>query len=90
MVVAADLTDMGAVAALVDRVTAELGPLGLLVNNASIFKDDSPVDLDLEGARPAFRHPSQGAAAARRQLAAGLPEASKGWSSTSSTSASGS
>src|SRR4029450_5846575 len=47
IVVAADLTDMHQVETLVDRVTAELGPLGLVVNSASIFRDDTPEDLDL-------------------------------------------
>lgn len=37
----ADLLDEAATAALVPRVTAELGPLGVLVNNASIFEYDT-------------------------------------------------
>lgn len=36
----ADLADAGAVAALVPRATEALGPLGLLVNNASLFERD--------------------------------------------------
>ncbi len=89
-VIEADLTDMSEVAALIERASAELGPVGLLVNSASIFKDDGPIDLDLAVLGPAFRHPSQGARAA---CAASWPQACRraprGWSSTSSTSACG-
>jgi NAD(P)-dependent dehydrogenase (short-subunit alcohol dehydrogenase family) len=45
-VVAADLTDMDAVASLVARAEAALGPITLLVNNASLFEDDSVLDFD--------------------------------------------
>ena len=40
IVVAADLTDEAAVRALVPAATAALGPLSVLVNNASVFEDD--------------------------------------------------
>jgi NAD(P)-dependent dehydrogenase (short-subunit alcohol dehydrogenase family) len=42
--VAADLADEAQTSALIPRVTAELGPLGLLVNNASLFERDEPLD----------------------------------------------
>ena len=42
-VVAADLTDMDAVGDLVGQAEAALGPISLLVNNASLFVDDSVV-----------------------------------------------
>ncbi|RWF52367.1 SDR family NAD(P)-dependent oxidoreductase, partial [Mesorhizobium sp.] len=45
-VVAADLTDMDAVGDLVGRAEAALGPVTLLVNNASLFVDDSVEDFD--------------------------------------------
>lgn len=45
-VVAADLTDMAAVGDLVGRAEAALGPVTLLVNNASLFVDDSVEDFD--------------------------------------------
>ncbi|RUU91370.1 SDR family oxidoreductase [Mesorhizobium sp. M7A.F.Ca.MR.176.00.0.0] len=45
-VVAADLTDMDAVDDLVGQVQAALGPIPLLVNNASLFEDDSVLDFD--------------------------------------------
>ncbi|MBZ9997161.1 SDR family oxidoreductase [Mesorhizobium sp. BH1-1-4] len=45
-VVAADLTDMDAVGHLVGQAQAALGPISLLVNNASLFVDDSFEDFD--------------------------------------------
>ena len=45
-VVAADLTDMDAVGDLVGRSEAALGPVTLLVNNASLFVDDRVEDFD--------------------------------------------
>jgi NAD(P)-dependent dehydrogenase (short-subunit alcohol dehydrogenase family) len=45
-VVQADLTDRKAVAGLVDEAIAAVGPIGLLVNNASLFHADSPTDFD--------------------------------------------
>ena len=45
-VVQADLTDSKAVAGLMDKVNASLGAVGLLVNNASLFKKDSLDQLD--------------------------------------------
>ncbi|MER8749603.1 SDR family oxidoreductase [Mesorhizobium sp. M1050] len=46
VVIAADLTDMDAVGDLVGRAQAALGPISLLVNNASLFVDDSVLDFD--------------------------------------------
>ncbi|WP_027162720.1 SDR family oxidoreductase [Mesorhizobium sp. WSM1293] len=45
-VVAADLTDMDAIDDLIGEAQAVLGPLSLLVNNASLFEDDSVLDFD--------------------------------------------
>ncbi|MEM8854987.1 MAG: SDR family oxidoreductase [Pseudomonadota bacterium] len=45
-VVRGDLAAAGDVAALVPAATAALGPLGVLVNNASIFEEDSIETLD--------------------------------------------
>ena len=45
-VVVADLTDMSAVAEVVGRAEQALGPVSLLVNNASLFEDDSVLDFD--------------------------------------------
>ncbi|MDR7032367.1 SDR family oxidoreductase [Mesorhizobium sp. BE184] len=44
--IGADLTDMAAAAGLIDRATRQLGPISLLVNNASIFENDSVLDFD--------------------------------------------
>ncbi len=46
VLLAADLADPRAVAELVPRATEALGPLGLLVNNASHFGDDHGLALD--------------------------------------------
>lgn len=45
-VVQADLTDMKAVDGLVGQAAAEVGPIGLLVNNASVFEPDQLGDFD--------------------------------------------
>jgi NAD(P)-dependent dehydrogenase (short-subunit alcohol dehydrogenase family) len=45
VVLAADLTDAGALAALVPAAGAAIGPLSLLVNNASLFEDDRLASL---------------------------------------------
>jgi len=45
-VIEADLTDMSAVADVVDAAGRSLGPVSLLVNNASSFEDDSVLDFD--------------------------------------------
>ena len=77
-VFAADLTDMGAVAALFDRVTAELGALGLLVNSASIFRDDSPVDLDMSVLDRHFDIHLRAPVLLAGKLAAALPAGAEG------------
>lgn len=45
-VVTADLTDSASVATLMPRAVEALGPIGLLVNNASLFKKDSLDEFD--------------------------------------------
>jgi NAD(P)-dependent dehydrogenase (short-subunit alcohol dehydrogenase family) len=46
MALDADLADEAAVAALVPRAVAALGPLGCLVNNASVFENDTAATAD--------------------------------------------
>jgi NAD(P)-dependent dehydrogenase (short-subunit alcohol dehydrogenase family) len=48
-VIEGDLTDRVAVAGLVHHVERDLGPVSLLVNNASIFEDDGAADFEWEG-----------------------------------------
>ncbi len=45
-VVAADLSQTAAVSTVMQQAVAVLGPIGLLVNNASLFKKDSLDDFD--------------------------------------------
>ncbi|CAL1690780.1 3-oxoacyl-[acyl-carrier-protein] reductase FabG [Brevundimonas subvibrioides] len=47
-VLSADLTDEAAVRALIPVATAALGPLSVLVNNASVFEDDRVGSLSRE------------------------------------------
>lgn len=42
----ADLTDTGETAALLSRAAAAIGPIGLLVNNASVFRNDTVQRFD--------------------------------------------
>jgi NAD(P)-dependent dehydrogenase (short-subunit alcohol dehydrogenase family) len=44
-----DLSDAAATGALIAKAGALFGPLTLLVNNASVFKDDGALDFDVEG-----------------------------------------
>lgn len=44
-VVEADLTDLAAVEGLLARAGGDLGPISLLVNNASVFEDDTASDF---------------------------------------------
>jgi len=44
----ADLADVGAVSTLVEAATDAVGPLGLLVNSASLFREDGADEFDAE------------------------------------------
>ncbi|MCG6857685.1 MAG: SDR family oxidoreductase [Salaquimonas sp.] len=74
----ADLTDPGETEGLVSRVRTVLGPVDLLVNNASIFRDDSALHHEAEIWNLHFamhaRAPAQLAAAiaAQEEIDAGL------------------
>ncbi len=74
----ADLTDMRAAGGLIDAATEALGPVGLLVNNASIFEDDSLEDFDPDVWDRHFSVHLKAPAILSRQFAAALPHASEG------------
>ncbi len=44
----ADLSNISETGSLIARTEAEFGTVGLLVNNASVFEDDTAVDFDAE------------------------------------------
>lgn len=44
-VVQADLTNLGATADLMGQAIAAIGPISILINNASLFENDSPRDF---------------------------------------------
>ncbi len=72
---AADLADAGALPALIDEARAAIGPLSLLVNNASLFEDDrietlTPVSWDTHMSAN-FRAPVLLSQAFARQAPAG-------------------
>jgi len=77
-VIAADLTDMDAVGDLVGQAQAALGPLSLLVNNASLFEDDSVLDFDWRAWDRHFAVHVKAPALLARNFARALPEGQVG------------
>jgi NAD(P)-dependent dehydrogenase (short-subunit alcohol dehydrogenase family) len=77
-VVAADLTDMDAVGDLVGQAQAALGPLSLLVNNASLFEDDSVLDFDWRAWDRHFAVHVKAPALLAQNFARALPEGQEG------------
>jgi len=75
---AADLADMAETERLVDRVAAALGPVTLLVNNASVFVDDRADAFDWPTWDSHFALHLKAPAMLARRMAAGLPEGSQG------------
>jgi NAD(P)-dependent dehydrogenase (short-subunit alcohol dehydrogenase family) len=75
--VKADLRNFSETETLVERAADGLGPLDLLVNNASTFQNDSAGSFDADAFEAHFavhvRAPSVLAAAFYRQLPAGVP-----------------
>ncbi|WFU10058.1 SDR family oxidoreductase [Rhizobium sp. CB3090] len=73
----ADLQNSAETSTLIERAVAELGPLDLLVNNASVFRGDSADLFDAEAFDAHFavhvRAPSILAADFARQLPKGIP-----------------
>ena len=71
--VEADLTDMDAAAGVVAEATRALGPVRLLVNNASAFEDDAADDLDWQLWDRHFALHVKAPALLAREMAAALP-----------------
>lgn len=77
-VFAADLSDMAGTAALADVVAGELGPVRLLVNNASAFEDDSAATPDWKKWERHFALHLKAPVALASRMAAGLPAGETG------------
>ncbi|TPL76594.1 SDR family oxidoreductase [Mesorhizobium sp. B2-3-13] len=77
-VVPADLTDMDAVSDLVGQAEAALGPISLLVNNASLFVDDSVQDFDWHAWDRHFAIHVKTPALLAQNFARSLPEGQEG------------
>ena len=77
-VVSADLTDMDAVSDLVGQAEAALGPISLLVNNASLFVDDSIEDFDWQAWDRHFAIHVKTPALLAQNFARALPEREEG------------
>lgn len=73
-VVAADLTRMDEAATLVARAAAEIGPIGLLVNSASLFERDSIDSFDWDVWDAHFAVHLKAPVLLARSFAAALPE----------------
>ncbi|MEZ2329479.1 SDR family oxidoreductase [Mesorhizobium sp. RCC_202] len=78
VVIAADLTDMDAVSDLVGQSEAALGPVTLLVNNASLFVDDSVEDFDWQAWDRHFAIHVKTPALLAQNFARALPERAQG------------
>lgn len=73
-VVEADLTDRGSMEALVGKAAAALGPVRLLVNNASLFEDDEAERFDWDVWDRHFAVHLEAPVMLARQMAAELPK----------------
>ncbi len=76
--VEADLTDMDAAGAVLAQAARALGPVRLLVNNASVFEDDAADDFDWEVWDRHFALHVKAPALMTRQMAAALPAGQDG------------
>jgi NAD(P)-dependent dehydrogenase (short-subunit alcohol dehydrogenase family) len=77
-VVVADLVDPVAVEALVPAAVAALGPLSVLVNNASMFAADTLMDFDVPTWNRQFSVNIRAPSALARAFARQLPEEAEG------------
>jgi NAD(P)-dependent dehydrogenase (short-subunit alcohol dehydrogenase family) len=78
VVLGADLGDFAAAERLVGRAVDVLGPLGILVNNASIFEEDGVLDFDERAFDRHFAIHVKAPAVLARSFAAALPEGAEG------------
>ena len=78
VVVEADLGDPNAVAGLVGEAASLLGPVGLLVNNASAFEPDTVEDFDWDSWDRHFALHLKAPVMLARQIAAGLAGGQEG------------
>ncbi|TPM36361.1 SDR family oxidoreductase [Mesorhizobium sp. B2-3-3] len=76
--VGADLTDMADVAGLIGQAQAALGPISLLVNNASLFVDDSVEDFDWQAWDRHFAIHVKTPALLARNFVRSLPDGQEG------------
>lgn len=77
-VVAADLADLDATGRLFAEAQAAIGPISILVNNASLFEDDSVRDFDWELWNRHFDVHLKAPALLARSLDAALPAGNEG------------
>lgn len=77
-VVQADLADRSAVAGLIEAAQMKLGPVTLLVNNASIFEDDAATDFEWVVWGRHFAVHLEAPTMLARKLAERLPAGSEG------------
>ncbi|MSO81348.1 MAG: SDR family oxidoreductase [Alphaproteobacteria bacterium] len=75
---AADIADPAAAGALVGRAAAALGPVGLLVNNASLFEPDTIATLEPATVARHMAVNLQAPLLLARALAGGLPNGAEG------------
>ncbi len=78
VVVRADLADHAAVEGIMDAAAAALGPLTLLVNNASIFEADELTSLSHDGWERHFSINLRAPAFLARDFACQLPDGAEG------------
>src|SRR5262245_40373924 len=78
VVVEPDLTDMAVVETLIERASATLGPIRLLVNSASIFEEDGAAAVDFAIWDRHFAIHLKAPVLLASKLAAALPDSEEG------------
>jgi len=74
VVIQADLAETDAVSTLISRANAQIGPIDLLVNNASVYLEDAPGSLDAQLWRRQFAINLQAPVFLAEAFAAQLPD----------------